>query len=410
MKLHTAGKTEGFQSPLVARISTQPLDLPARKNVALVLAASSQIPGDIAGYASIIVENAWDESEMGVPVVHSVRTVEHLKSGYIVAIEPRSGVIRTLYRPDSPHNTIFVTERCNSNCLMCSQPPVDKDDIPALTERNLCLIDLISPAPDYLCITGGEPTLLGNHLLSIIGKLRDVMPQTYVHMLSNGRRFAWPEFTSEFAAIQHPNFSVGIPLYSDQAELHDYVVQARGAFDQTILGFHQLARHGLETEVRVVLHALTVPRLERLAEYICRNLTFVDHVSFMGMEHIGYAPRNMKELWIDPVDYQEELEAAVSVLGRFGIESRIYNLQLCVLRPALWKYSKQSISDWKNVYGEVCTGCAVRTQCGGFFQWETKVQSRGLHKITTVQSTIVTSESPSARPSASPWPFRAGAS
>jgi len=96
-------------------------------------------------------------------------------------------------------------------------------------------------------------------------------------------------------------------------------------------------------------------------------------------------PLNMKELWIDPVDYQEELEAAVSTLGRFGIDVRIYNLQLCVLRQSLWKYSKQAISDWKNTYSGVCTECEVRTKCEGFFHWETKLQSRGLHSINNTE-------------------------
>jgi His-Xaa-Ser system radical SAM maturase HxsC len=381
MKLHTAGNAIGFESPILARVSTEPVDFNARKNTALVVAHSSEIPPDIAGYAALIIQDRLDELRIGIPLVHSVRTIDHLKSGYIIAIEAPSGFIRTVYRPDSRHNTIFATERCNSDCLMCSQPPADTDDIPALTARNIKLIDLISPAPEYLCITGGEPTLLEDNLLSIITKLRDTLPTTYVHMLTNGRRFAWQDFTTKFARIHHPNFSVGIPLYSDQAELHDYVVQARDAFDQTILGLHQLARYGIEIEIRVVLHALTVPRLERLAEYICRNLTFAHHVSFMGMEHIGYAPRNMKELWIDPVDYQDELEASISTLGRFGIDSRIYNLQLCVLRESLWKYSKQSISDWKNAYSGACEDCAVRERCGGFFHWNTKAQSRGIHRI-----------------------------
>jgi His-Xaa-Ser system radical SAM maturase HxsC len=267
---------------------------------------------------------------------------------------------------------------------MCSQPPSDKDDVLALTARNLKLIDLMSPAPEYLCITGGEPTLLEEHLLTILTKLRDMTPNTYVHMLTNGRRFAWADFASKFAAVCHPKLSVGIPLYSDDAAVHDHIVQARDAFDQTVLGLHQLARHGVETEIRVVLHRLSVPRLAHLAEYICRNLTFVDHVAFMGMEHIGYAPRNMDELWIDPVDYQEKLEESVTILARFGIEARIYNLQLCVLRRSLWKYSKQSISDWKNSYSEPCDRCAVRERCGGFFQWATKLQSRGIHAIEEV--------------------------
>jgi His-Xaa-Ser system radical SAM maturase HxsC len=381
MRLHTAGSAVNFRKPILGRVTTKQLPRGQRKDMVLVLSSLGAPSSDFHGYAAIVVSAKVDSGTISAPLVHSVRDIEHLQSGYIVVLEPLNGFVRTLYRPDSPHNTIFATERCNSNCLMCSQPPVDRDDIRALTERNLRLIDLMLPPPEYLCITGGEPTLLGEHLLAILSKLRDTAPSTVVHMLTNGRRFAWADFASRFAAVCHPNLSLGIPLYSDDAALHDYIVQARDAFDQTILGLHQLARHGIETEIRVVLHSLSVPRLRHLSQYICRNLTFVDHVAFMGMEHIGYAPRNMGELWIDPVDYQDELEASVSILARFGIDVRIYNLQLCVLNESLWKYSKQSISDWKNTYTEVCHGCSVRERCGGFFQWDTKLQSRGIHRI-----------------------------
>jgi len=381
MRLHTAGTARGFRKPLVVRVTTEQLPNSERKHAALVLSSLEGVPNDFRGYAALIIQSKVDGQSISTPLIHSVRDIDHLSSGHVVVMEPLNGFIRTLYRPESQHNTLFVTERCNSNCLMCSQPPTDKDDIAALSERNLKLIDLMSPAPEYLCITGGEPTLLGDRLLAILGKLRDVMPCTYVHMLTNGRRFAWADFTSDLAGVRHPNFSVGIPLYADHATLHDYIVQARGAFDQTILGLHQLARQGVEIEIRIVLHALTAPRLVLLAEYICRNVTFVDHVSFMGMEHIGYVPRNMSELWIDPVDYQEQLEKSVAFLTRFGINVRIYNLQLCVLKPSLWKYSKQAISDWKNAYGEVCEDCTVRDRCGGFFQWSTKQRSRGFHAI-----------------------------
>lgn len=379
MRLHTTGIALDFKRPILARVAMAPLPLHQRKDTALVL-SSLDSANNLSGYSAIILKDKVVEP-LGVPTVHSVQHTDHLATGHIVALEPLNGFVRTVYRPESKHNTLFATERCNSNCLMCSQPPIDRDDIAALTERNLRLIDLISPAPEYLCITGGEPTLLGDSLLAILSKLRDRIPSTYVHILTNGRRFAWPDFSLKFAEVKHPNLSVGVPLYADYASLHDYVVQARCAFDQTILGLHELARYGIRVEVRVVLHALTTPRLIHLAEYICRNLTFVDHVAFMGMEHIGHAPRNMAELWIDPIDYQPNLEAAITILTRFGIETRIYNLQLCVLKPSLWKYSKQAISDWKNAYRPVCTDCDIQSRCGGFFQWATERQSRGVHPV-----------------------------
>jgi MoaA/NifB/PqqE/SkfB family radical SAM enzyme len=145
-------------------------------------------------------------------------------------MEPASGFVRTLYRPDSDHNVLFVTERCNSNCLMCSQPPRDRDDTDALLHRNLEMISLLRDVPSRLVITGGEPTLLGQRLFTLISALRDNLPSTYVHMLTNGRMFAWSSYTAGLAGLKHPDFVLGIPLYSDDSTTHDYVVQARGAF------------------------------------------------------------------------------------------------------------------------------------------------------------------------------------
>ena len=175
-------------------------------------------------------------------------------------------------------------------------------------------------------------------------------------MLTNGRIFAWPAFTARLAELKHPNFMLGIPVYSDDSTIHDYVVQATGCLrpngSRTSTARDDLA---LRVEIRVVLHAITVPRLPQLAEYIYRNLTFAEHIALMGLENIGYAPRNMDTLWIDPHDYQDHLESAVEFLAIRGMNVSIYNHQLCVLRKSLWKFARKSISDWKNIYLDECS-------------------------------------------------------
>lgn len=50
---------------------------------------------------------------------------------------------------------------------------------------------------------------------------------------------------------------VGIPIYSDLSMVHDYVVQADGAFDETIRGILNLKRMRQRVEVRVVIHKQT---------------------------------------------------------------------------------------------------------------------------------------------------------
>ncbi len=85
--------------------------------------------------------------------------------------------------------------------------------------------------------TGGEPTaLLGDDLWRVIATCRDELPRTALHILSNGRRFAEPGFTAAMAAIGHPAITWAVPVYADVPDVHDHVVQARNAFDETLQG------------------------------------------------------------------------------------------------------------------------------------------------------------------------------
>jgi His-Xaa-Ser system radical SAM maturase HxsC len=386
ISLATYGRPIGFAGPLVARVARNPEpDAERQRSDAIVTDGN---PLDWVGaerYRAIVTSLplasfSADRALPKVPIVHSAKSVEHLKSGDVIVLTPQSGRVRTIFRPDSLHNFLFATERCNSFCLMCSQPPVDRDDAEQV-QINLEAIRLMEPAPSQLGITGGEPTLLRDGLFKLMAELKARLPQTNIHMLTNGRRFAWPDFTEAFMAAAHPRLTVGIPLYSDNAPEHDYVVQARGAFDQTIQGLHRLARYEQAVEIRVVLHKLTIPRLDDLAQFIYRNLPFASHVALMGLEITGFTRPNLTKLWIDPYEYQRELHSAVEYLAIRDMNVSIYNHPLCLLPGDLWQFAKRSISDWKNLYLEVCQGCGVRERCGGFFMSAERQHSSHLHPV-----------------------------
>jgi His-Xaa-Ser system radical SAM maturase HxsC len=378
MRLTTSGSARNIGEAIVGRISMQDLPYLDRHEYIRFLPVGDAGTSDFDGYRAVL---SHEDVATDRPVVDRLRESDHFRNGDVIVLEGGSGFVRSLYRPYERHHSLFVTERCSSNCLMCSQPPKDKDDVEALTRRNRDLINLMRPAPEYLTITGGEPTLLGDNLLSLIEQLKLSLPDTELHVLTNGRTFAWPRYTQQFAAVEHPNICLGIPLYSDNAGDHDHIVQAKGAFDQTVAGLHEAARNGIRVEIRVVLHRLTIPRLAKLAEYIYRNLSFVEHVALMGLEYTGYTPRNIAELWIDPFDYQSELEKAVSSLTMRGMSVSIYNHQLCVLASSLWPYAQKSISDWKNLYLPECQKCSALDQCGGLFQWAVKKHSEHIHAL-----------------------------
>ncbi len=266
-------------------------------------------------------------------------------------------------------------------CVMCSQPPKRNDDS-AMVREWLKAIPLMSKDTAEIGFTGGEPTLLGDLFLELLRACKEHLPATGIHVLSNGRLFNYLSLAKAVADMQHRDIMIGVPLYSDIAWRHDHIVQARQAFDQTIRGLINLARCQVPVEIRVVLHRLTIGRLASLARFITRNLPFASHIALMGYEPIGFGRTNLKALWVDPADYQADLEAAVEIFTSHRMSVSIYNHQLCVLRPALWPFSRHSISDWKNVYLPVCRECSLMQDCGGFFHSAVHAHSAHISPFT----------------------------
>lgn len=338
----------------------------------------------VEGFAAYVALEKYasklDGLEVSVPTIVLPDSFSYLADGDILRLDPRNRQVRTLYRRNSAHNSILLTERCNNYCLMCSQPPKDIDDSWIIDEV-LMAIPLIDPSTRNINITGGEPTLLGNDLLRIIRLAKSYLPRTALHILSNGRRFSDRNFTADYAEINHPDIMVGIPLYSDLSTIHDYVVQADGAFDETIKGILRLKEQRQAVEIRVVVHKQTCERLPQLAEFIARNLTFVDQVVFMGLEMTGFTRANIDSLWIDPIQYKKQLYEAVSYLSDSRIKTSVYNHQLCLIDDRIWSFSVKSISDWKNEYFDECLGCSKMSSCGGFFSSSSIRRSESIRPI-----------------------------
>lgn len=301
-----------------------------------------------------------------------IKELQHIRVEDILACKGKD--IRSIYRPYSPNNSIFATARCNSNCLMCSQPPLDIDD----TRSNYLIwdyaIELITDDIKHITITGGEPTLLGVYLVQLINKLLRTFPNLTITVLTNGRTFAKEESIDLMAEIISPRRVIlAIPLYSDIYKQHDHIVQAKDAFYQTCLGIQKISSLGFPIEIRIVLHKLSNPRLLNLSKYIHKNFPFVHHVTFMGLEIIGYTKANREELIEDNQEQAiKNLESSLEYLSQWEYNVSIYNTALCHLPESLWKFARKSISDWKNSFPKDCDKCDMKPECSGFFSWNLK--------------------------------------
>jgi His-Xaa-Ser system radical SAM maturase HxsC len=254
---------------------------------------------------------------------------------------------------------------------MCCQPPKKIDDIEYFYRQN---VKRILSAPKDLTIigiTGGEPTLLGDKLISLIELIRTHLPQTAIHILTNGRNFVDYNYAQKVSEVAEGYVTMGIPLHSDYAKDHDIIAGAKNAFNETMLGLYNLAMHGVGIELRVVVNKLNYLRLPQMANFIFKNLSFVRWTAFMGMERVGFAETKNNKIWIEPIEYIEKLCTAVQLLDDFQQEAAIYNIPLCLLPINFHKFAEKSISDWKNKYLDICNSCKMKQQCCGFFATST---------------------------------------
>lgn len=342
------------------------LPSPLREKSAFLCSSEGIIP---EGFEHYFAFDSWPAGlDDSVSCTLLGREFSYLGDGDVISVG-LDGRVRVLFRANSDHNSILVTEQCNNYCLMCSQPPKAVNDRWLLDEA-METVRLIPRSTRSLGITGGEPTLFGDGFLALLRQIKHWLPQTSLHVLSNGRTFSDAMFAEQYAAVQHPDLMVGIPVYSADPARHDYVVQAKGAFDETLRGILNLKRFNQKVEIRVVVHRQTCEGLPALAEFIARNLLFVDHVALMGLEMTGFTRANLDALRIDPASYREELSEAVRILRSYGLKTSVYNHQLCLVNEDVEPVYVKSISDWKNEYAEECSPCTRKSECGGFFSSE----------------------------------------
>lgn len=277
----------------------------------------------------------------------------------------KTGIATVVWEANSEHHALYVTDLCNSKCIMCPQTDGSSNHY----EECLQLLDIIDlKKVNFVGITGGEPTLNINKLVEILNKIAKKSPHKKVHILTNGRLFTNPENVAIITNIKKIDISFGIPLYSSVAEEHDYIVSVDGAFNETIQGIYNLGIYNQQVEIRIVVLRQNYTRLKLLANYIYRNMPFVTHIAIMGMEYHGNAEVNYNLVSIDPFDYKVELFKAVREFVRYNMIVDVYNIPLCLADDRIKSFCRDSISTWKKCYLPQCDNCRLKLDCCGVFE------------------------------------------
>ena len=323
---------------------------------------------------SVLVDG--DEEGAAFAGRHGMLAIEGLTpaalDGDVVVVDPLQGRVERLLRADSGHNTLLVTERCDQLCVMCSQPPKKTHDDRFDLFEAACLL---APEGALIGVSGGEPTLYKDRLLTMLERVLAARPDLGFHVLTNGQHFEDADVERLGSPI-YRGVSWGIPLYAADPGLHDLIVGKDGAFPRLEASLARLATAGARIELRTVVLADNAESLPKLSRFVSARLRFVEAWSIMQLEHIGFAKGRWATLFVDHRGCFEPIAAALDHALLHGVRAQLFNFPRCTVPLAYRDLAIASISDWKQKYAPACGDCRERERCSGFFEWHPDEEAR----------------------------------
>lgn len=305
-------------------------------------------------------------------------------------------------KPSAPYRMdLAVTYRCNNACTHCynarsrSFPEMDTAQWKKVLER-LWRIGI-----PHIVFTGGEPTLRPD-LPDLIACA--VQKGQIVGLNTNGRRLQDPAYVQSLvdAGLDH----VQITLESHDPAIHDLMVAAPGAWQETVAGVRNALATRLFVMTNTTMLASNAPQMEQ-------TLTFLGELGLptIGLNALIYAGRgrtvgtglreeelpplltlarritaryHQRLIWYTPTQYCH-FDPVQMELGVKGCTAAYYNMCIepdgSVIPCQSYYHSLGNIlaEPWDNIWNhdlsrslrertalpEACQSCSLLPECGG---------------------------------------------
>ncbi|MFA4942094.1 MAG: radical SAM protein [Patescibacteria group bacterium] len=322
-----------------------------------------------------------------------------------------------------------LTSKCNNNCGFCYNPERcwSKISLPRQEDikRNLEIAQLsVDKGVMAVCLTGGEPFLMGKHLFDVLSIYQKA--GCYTSINSNGRLITM-DIAEKLAKIGLNSALISIHGIEEQ---HDQMVGINNAFSETVLGIKNLMAAGIHVIPNFVATAKNIDQLKDVGKLIkiigLKSMTATpflpswaapDHEQFiMQRDHYRRYFQALEEIELmgvkidstlpippcvllkffpnDWKKYLKVLSPRVCMAGKsFGVVSPDGFFRSCIQAPYLEEYGGEVLNNydqsWKNANAwadkkllpEECLKCEALSVCGGGCRtsclWENEGSAHG---------------------------------
>lgn len=258
---------------------------------------------------------------------------------------------------------VFLTDRCNQDCLFCSSVGEDRAQTPREISRCLAACE------GSVSIEGGEPTL-SKDLASVVRRsrkrgIRDIILCTNASALRGRRR------VEELLAAGVTLFNINFP--SHREKLFDLLTQTRGRFRGRVRVIRDLVRlaGGRRIRLTCVVNRLNFSTLPGYARFAHKNFPGTLYLEFNLVKVKG---RVRERTYLVPrlKEVAPHLAETAAFMEERGARFIMDGFPLCAMRG----FEHASIDVYKLTHGDElyleekgrtrrCAGCSLRRICAG---------------------------------------------
>jgi len=267
---------------------------------------------------------------------------------------------------------ICLWNKCNCQCMMCTNP-IDFGESNLYTQdfvkRRIEGIGQKLKENEEILFTGGEPTI-HPQFLEILKFTRNIYPNNRIEVLSNGRRFAYKDFT--YRVMQMPNLTLMISLAGYNSETHNKVTCSQGSFQQTIEGMNNifsLLRPSLDqkVEIRIVITKINYKYLTKILDLVKKKFFLADRVILIFLEIEGRSKENFSQVGLTYKQFKPYLKGIYPYFSKFR-ELRLYHFPLCVLPSKFWPHVWRTLPEEEVAFPPSCKRCLYKEHCLGIHE------------------------------------------
>ncbi|MEM5806791.1 MAG: radical SAM protein [Candidatus Aenigmatarchaeota archaeon] len=211
---------------------------------------------------------------------------------------------------------------CNQNCRFCYTKQKDYDKN---TKQIKGEIDKICSKenPNEINFTGGEPTIRKD-IFELVAYTKEKGIKE-IRVTTNGRVFSYEKFTNKIvdSGLTGAIFSI----HTSNAELHDYLTQVKGSFEQTIKGLKNLREFSADIDVNVVINTKNYKNLPELVEFLIDGYD----IRALCLIFPTIDGNLLKNLWLVPTynEISDYLHKAIDIIKERKKIAWTLNIPLC---------------------------------------------------------------------------------